>query len=225
MGKAQIKTIYFGGGTPTRIGADNLIKIIDTIGAYFDIENLVELTIECNPFPQDTVLDIMQTITRHYHTFSRIRRSIGIQTFDGDVLQESGRLYSFPAISDFLRKLRDIKQINNTYNLDFIAFGKRNETKTGQSVLRDQARRDFFQKLLHSGMIDGVSLYTLELFPGSDRYNQQIMKNTHAKDGYGLRRYGDDDAVYEEFQALKEVVLDAGYHRHEISNFAKPGKA
>jgi oxygen-independent coproporphyrinogen-3 oxidase len=126
MDKPQVNTIYFGGGTPTRIGADNLAKIIDTISAHFDIELLVELTIECNPFPQDEVLHIIETITRRYHTFGRIRRSIGIQTFDEEVLQQSGRLYSFPAICDFLRKLRSIKQINNIYNLDFIAFGKRN---------------------------------------------------------------------------------------------------
>ena len=32
-------------------------------------------------------------------------------------------------------------------------------------------------------MADGISLYTLELFPGSDRYNQQIQQTTHIKDG------------------------------------------
>lgn len=73
-------------------------------------------------------------------------------------------------------------------------------------------------------MADGISLYTLELFPGSDRYNQQIQQTTHAKDGLGLRRYGDDDAVYEEFEALKQSVINAGYGRYEISNFAMPGK-
>ncbi len=224
MNKPQVNTIYFGGGTPTRIGADNLAKIIDTISAHFDIELLVELTIECNPFPQDEVLSIIETITRRYHTFGRIRRSIGIQTFDEEVLQESGRLYSFPAICDFLRKLRNIKQINNIYNLDFIAFGKRNTDAQWQSILRDADRRHFFQKLILSGMADGISLYTLELFPGSDRYNQQIQQTTHIKDGLWLRRYGDDDAVYEEFQALKQSVINAWYGRYEISNFAMPGK-
>jgi len=216
----QIKTIYFGGGTPTRIGKENLCKIIDTIDEVFDLDLLAELTIECNPFPAERVLDIIQTVQKRYTTFPRIRRSIGVQTFDGDVLKESSRMYSLPAIKEFLRNLQPIKQVNTSYNFDFIAFGKRNTTKKWEKILRDKSRQQFFQDFVESWLADGFSLYTLELFPGSDRYNQQIAHHSHQKDGLPLKKYGSDDDVYDEFHRLKTVVQNAEYHRYEISNFA-----
>jgi oxygen-independent coproporphyrinogen-3 oxidase len=101
--KGELKTIYFGGGTPLQIGVDNLCRIIDTIQEVFDTENLGELSIECNPYPQDIVYETITTIQKQYKKFPRIRRSFGIQTFDTEVLKESDRMYSFPAIRDFLR--------------------------------------------------------------------------------------------------------------------------
>lgn len=101
--KGELKTIYFGGGTPLQIGADNLCRIIDTVQEVFDTENLGELGIECNPYPQDQVYDTIRIIQKKYKKFPRIRRSIGIQTFDTQILKESDRLYSFPAITEFLR--------------------------------------------------------------------------------------------------------------------------
>jgi oxygen-independent coproporphyrinogen-3 oxidase len=101
--KGELKTIYFGGGTPLQIGVDNLCRIIDTIQEVFDTENLGELSIECNPYPQDIVYETITTIQKQYKKFPRIRRSFGIQTFDTEILKESDRMYSFPAIRDFLR--------------------------------------------------------------------------------------------------------------------------
>jgi coproporphyrinogen III oxidase-like Fe-S oxidoreductase len=101
--KGELKTIYFGGGTPLQIGVDNLCRIIDTVQEVFDTENVGELGIECNPYPQDQVYDTIRIIQKKYRKFPRIRRSFGIQTFDTQILKESDRLYSFPAITEFLR--------------------------------------------------------------------------------------------------------------------------
>jgi oxygen-independent coproporphyrinogen III oxidase len=65
----------------------------------------------------------------------------------------------------------------------------------------------------------------LELFPGSTRYHEQILKHTHAKDGLPLRKYGSDDDVYAEFGFIKSLLQENGYRRYELSNFALPGKA
>ena len=68
-------------------------------------------------------------------------------------------------------------------------------------------------------MVDGFSIYTLELFPGSDRYNTQ--KVAHTQDAGDTH---DKDTVYDEFDRLATIVETNGYRRYELSNFALAGK-
>jgi oxygen-independent coproporphyrinogen-3 oxidase len=121
--------------------------------------------------------------------------------------------------------LVQLKADNSVFNFDFIAFGKFNTTKKGDRVLRDAHKRDFLVDFVSSYFADGFSLYTLELFPGSTRYHEQILKHSHAKDGLPLRKYGSDDDVYAEFGFIKSLLQENGYRRYELSNFALPGKA
>lgn len=165
IGPQPIKTIYFGGGTPTSIGALNIVRIVDAIHQYFDCENIAELSIECNPYPEQQTLDFIQTINTQYNKIPRVRFSIGIQTFDHQILQESNRQYAFPAIRDFCRALVPLKKEHTVFNLDFIAFGKIDEEQKANKTLWDEIRRSFFKDLLASKFFDSFSLYTLELFP------------------------------------------------------------
>jgi len=223
--KGELKTIYFGGWTPLQIGPENLCRVIDTVEKYFDTDNLGELSIECNPYPQDLVYETITTIQKKYKHFPRIRRSFGIQTFDTEILKESDRMYSFPAIIEFIRWLVPLKKDTSVFNFDFIAFGKFNTNKKGDRMLRDAYKRDFLVDFVSSYFADGFSVYTLELFPGSTRYHEQIIKNSHEKDGLPLKKYGSDDDVYAEFGFLKQLLQENGYRRYELSNFALPGKA
>ena len=220
----SIQTIYFGGGTPSIIWAKELIKIIDHIMNVRDTEHLAELSIEINPDPIEDMLWLMTTISSHYKQLPRVRFSIGIQSFDNEVLKESGRQYNFQACVDFLRRLVPLKQDNNVFNFDFIAFGKFNTTRKGDRQLRNPSVLDFFQTFVESGFADSFSLYTLELFEWSERYHQQINHYSHAKEWYGLKKYGSDDDVYEEFQLLKEILIHGWYQRYEISNYSHAGK-
>jgi coproporphyrinogen III oxidase-like Fe-S oxidoreductase len=223
-GKTPIQTIYFWGGTPSIIGAEEMIKIIDHIAEVYDISGLSELSIEINPEPVDQMLDLIQTISNTYKHLPRVRFSIGIQSLDNEVLQDSGRKYNFQACMDFLRRLVPLKQDHNVFNFDFIAFGKFNTTRKGDRQLRNPSVLDFFQRFVESAFADSFSLYTLELFEGSEWYNQQIPHYSHAREWFGLKKYGSDDDVYEEYEILKEIILNAGYRRYEISNYSHAGK-
>ena len=141
-----------------------MIKLIDHIGQVWKLDYLEELSIEINPDPVDDMLELIQTISKHYKNFPRVRFSIGIQSFDNEVLEESGRQYNFQACVDFLRKLTKVRMDHNIFNFDFIAFGKFNTTRKGDIQLRDPAKLDFFQNFVESGFVDSFSLYTLELF-------------------------------------------------------------
>ncbi|MFA6255689.1 MAG: DUF559 domain-containing protein [Candidatus Absconditabacterales bacterium] len=158
----ELKTLYFGGGTPSRIGIDRIIDIIEYIRTKFDFENLAELSIELNPYPEEEVLGFVKNLNKKYPKISRLRYSFGIQSFDDEVLKITGRAYSFTGIVEFLRSLIKLKQDNNVFNFDFIAFGKFQVSKNGFKQLWHEFKRDFFQKFLNSGYVDSISLYTLE---------------------------------------------------------------
>ena len=141
-----------------------MAKIIDHIASVRNLEYLEELSIEVNPEPVDQMIEMISLISNRYKHFPRVRFSIGIQSFDNEVLEESGRKYNFQSSVDFLRKLVSLKMDHNVFNLDFIAFGKFNKTRKGNLQLRDPVRIQFFQNLAESGFVDSFSLYTLELF-------------------------------------------------------------
>jgi len=235
----EVRSIYFGGGTPQLIWLENIQRITDTIIQYFDTTNLWEFSMEMNPYPKDEVYHIVQSLTKKYREFSRVRFSFGIQSFENKMLSSSGRDITFPWIVDFLRDLQPLKKDNNVFNLDFIAFGYFNQSKNWNYQLRNPTAMNFFQELAKSKFVDSYSLYTLELFPGSLRYYNE-KRRCHpdqsatlgfSREGSNLdsstdklasecQGYWDQDDIYEEFATLKDILLDSGYKRYEISNFS-----
>ena len=212
----EVRSIYFGGGTPQLIWLENIRRITDTIIQYFDTTNLWEFSMEMNPYPKDEVYHIVQSLTKKYREFSRVRFSFGIQSFENKMLSSSGRDITFPWIVDFLRDLQPLKKDNNVFNLDFIAFGYFNQSKNWNYQLRNPTAVNFFQELAKSKFVDSYSLYTLELFPGSLRYYNEKWKIKNPE----CQGYWDQDDIYEEFATLKDILLDSGYKRYEISNFS-----
>ena len=206
----SVKTLYFWWWTPSRIWVENIIDIIEYIKTKFDLEDLAELSIELNPYPEDEVLHFVRTLNETYPKTSRLRYSFGLQTFDDEILHTVGRAYSFASIVEFLRSLSKLKQENTVFNFDFIAFGKFQISKNGYKQLWHDFKRDFLTRFLASGYPDSISLYTLE----------------NIKDKpCALKYYGSDEDIMEEFLLLKEMIEDAGFMRYEISNFAHAGKA
>jgi len=213
----QIKTIYLGGGTPNVLSPEQLTGIVDFLGQHFDTSDVMELSIELNPYPTEEIYNLILYFHTHFKKRPRLRFSFGIQTFDNQILQDVGRPVSFAGLSDFIRWLREIKQENMVFNFDFIAFGKFGETRKGEAQLWDPGKIDFFDRFASSKFADSFSIYTLELFPGS-----KWQSKTPDKPISGTY-YGSDDDIFAEFAYLKDIVLDAGYHRYESSNFSKPG--
>lgn len=200
----QIKTIYIWWWTPLQIWKENIFKIVDTLGEYFNLNYLEEVSIELNPDPFDEVLDFITAFNKRYKKFFRIRFSIWLQTFDDDILKKSWRNYFYNSLIWFLRDLQKIKQVNNIFNFDFIAFW----TKWKNYKYK------FFENFVKSHFADSFSIYMLELSPGSFWYNKKNM----AKDWLNF----DEDKIYDEFVYLKRVITQAGYKRYEISNYALP---
>ena len=219
MGRQQIKSLYLWWGTPNILTPEQLFTIVGWIDEVFDLSDIVELSIELNPYPTDEIYDLIRKFHTHFKWCPRLRFSFGIQTFDNTILSDVGRPVTFAGLTDFLRWLRELKLENMVFNLDFIAFGKFNQTRKWDLQLRDPVKLEFFNQLAESHFADSFSLYTMELFAGS-----AWQSKTPEKPISGAY-YGDDDAIYEEFDVLKGMILDAGYSRYELSNFSRPGKS
>lgn len=240
----SLKTIYFWWGTPSRIGVDKIIDIIEHIKTKFDCEELAELSIELNPYPEEEVLNFVKILNKTYDRVSRLRYSFGIQTFDDEVLKIIWRAYSFGSIVEFLRKLTHYKADNVVFNFDFIAFGKFQISKNWHKQLRHEFKRDFLQNFLASWYADSISLYTLEGIKKDGVNSHFDERNEEKSKPYTVdfsprlpaagklemtcttpSYYGTDEEIMEEFLTLKEYIEDAGLMRYEISNFAAAGKA
>lgn len=217
LGEQEIKTIYFWGGTPNIIWFTWIQQIIQKIQQTWNVGNLAELSLECNPYPEDQIYDLVKQLNKSYKDFPRIRFSFGIQSMDDEILKRAGRPYHFVGMTQFLRWLREIKQENNVFNFDFIAFGKLKPN----GELRDKTRMNFFTKFVQSHLAESFSLYTLELHENSKRYNQlSHVEKLQCWNG-GMWNENNDENIMKEFEILKNKIVNFWYQRYEISNFCR----
>lgn len=223
--KPRLYTLYFWWWTPLLFWSRYLIGIVEYVADKFDLSELEELSIECNPYPQEQTLIAIKEIIEQYPTMKRVRFSFGIQSLDNEMLDSAGRQAHVDEIQEFTKQLlqiRDdaIKALPSReiiYNFDFIAFGK--NTKTAQNK--------WLQNLIKSKQIDSFSLYTLELFPWSQRYHGGVKDSIvayNAPRDNQLPYQANEDSLWEDFSATKQLFLAAWYQRYEISNYALPGK-
>ena len=218
--RAEIRTIYFWWWTPNLIWLEEIKKIIHHCENIFDCENVGELSFECNPFPQDQVYEFVSDLQKSFKKYPRVRFSFWIQSLDNWVLENAWRPYTFPWMVDFLRWLWDLKLENSVFNFDFMAFGVFNKTKKWDLQLWNPSALEFFQDFVNSWFADSFSLYMLELFE-----HQKWKKENKWNSITQKWLFGNEDEIYEEFDILKNIILQGWYRRYEISNFSAVGKS
>lgn len=91
-------TVYFGGGTPSLLGAERLCRILDAVGEIFDLTEGAEITLEANPLD----LDEPERLVRG--GFNRL--SLGIQSAHDDELALLGRRHTFAQAVRTVREAR-----------------------------------------------------------------------------------------------------------------------
>lgn len=229
LGKQTIKTIYIWWWTPLLIGKEAIFGLIDHIQEVWWLEMIEELSIELNPDPFEETRDFVKACCDRYPFIPRVRYSFWIQTFDDELLKISWRQYTFNQIKWYLRDLQSIKQPTMCYNIDFIAFWSLDESSLQKEwwIWWSRRKKEFFDTLIGSHTFDSVSLYMLELFPGSKRYQQH-------KEWVGSQQYihprihayinPNDQKIVEEYTLLSDSIQSYGYRRYEVSNYALPGK-
>ncbi len=110
----RLETVYFGGGTPTTLTAEQLMRLTDTIAQSFDLSTVREYTVEAGR--PDTVTD------EKLHALKEAgvtRISINPQTLNNDVLQHIGRRHTVEQFYDAFNIAR--RHGHNNINTDLIA--------------------------------------------------------------------------------------------------------
>ena len=191
--KRRLTSIYFGGGTPTLLDADEFSQIMEHIGAFFKITTRTEISMECNPASADT-----QKLEA-YKKSGLNRLSIGVQSFDSEVLKTLGRVHSPEDAVASVDKAR--KAGIRNISLDLM-FGVPGQSFTSWIRTVEKA---ISLKPKH------LSLYSLEFMDGTpfERARQAGELTETAPEA--------DRLMYESALRLLE---EAGLHQYEISNTA-----
>ena len=184
------KTLYIGGGTPSSISITKINKIIDMF--KFD-ENDCEITIEINPN------DVNEKYLTRLKSTKINRISIGVQSFNNDILKIIGRKHTgFEAINA-IKKVNEAGYKN--ISLDFI-YGLPNQTL-------EDFKNDL--KLAINLDISHISLYGLKIDKGCYFYKHKP-QNLISED---------EQSVYYNYAC--SFLNKNGFKQYEISNFAKDG--
>lgn len=194
--KRSLDTIYFGGGTPSLLGRNELGLLIDTIHKTFVIKDSAEITLEANPddLSKEKILQLKSSGIN--------RLSIGIQSFYEPHLKYLNRIHSSEEAISSVRNSQDIGITNLTIDL---IYGIPNPS-------HEVWEKDL-QKAISLG-VPHISSYCLTIEPSTvfgSWVKQKKMKPA------------DDEFAAMQFEMLMDQLKSNGYEHYEISNFAKAG--
>ncbi len=199
----RVDTVFVGGGTPSRLRAAQLDRLLGAVRRRFDLSADAEITVECNPESIDAAK------LRGYRDAGVTRVSIGVQTLDDAVLARVNRSHDARRALDATAVARSMAGLE--VNVDLIA---------GLPGERLEGWTDTVGEIARLGT-DHVSLYLLE----SDKPTP-LGRALREDRGEPAAIANDDDGdtlarVYEESVARLRA---AGFELYEISNFAREGK-
>ena len=190
----EVDTIYFGGGTPSYLGAKRLKQILKTIGKHYRIAKCPEITLEANP---DSAGDWKNLRGLRKAGFNRI--SLGVQSADDKLLALLGRPHTFAQAAEAAAAVRKAKIEN--LSLDLI-YGLPGQTMEGW--------KDTVEKAL---ALEPVHLSC---------YGLKVEEHTPLWDAQGDFEMPDDDLQADMYLWTVERLTELGFLQYEISNFAKP---
>ncbi len=192
----QLRTLYFGGGTPSILSPDILQPLIDQIASFWDLSELEEWTFEANPD------DLEVELLKAWKSWGVDRLSLGIQSFDPDILKWMNRAHTAE------QSLRAIERVQSQgferFSLDLIYGLPEN--------LPDRWESDVLRALSHRP--EHLSAYALTVEPRTALERSIRLSQTPTPA---------EDRVVRDYRMLCEHMSEAGYEHYELSNFALPG--
>jgi len=193
-GKAEISTVYIGGGTPSLLDSGRIKSILKVLGEHFRIRDDAEISIECNPE------SITSEKLADYKEAGINRMSIGVQSLDDANLKSIGRLHDRNiAIS----KIKLARQYFDNASCDIIVGLPYDTNDTVKEEIETLAP-----------LVNHMSVYALTLEEGTPLA-------LRAEEGKIL--LPSDDETEDYLELAEEILEKHGLIKYEVSNFASDG--
>jgi len=196
LGSSQVDTVYFGGGTPSLLGASGIQKIFDTLVKNFSLSSRSEITLEANPD------DLNRASLIDFHSIGINRLSIGIQSFFEEDLRALDRIHNASATK---QSILDAK-IAGFQNLCIdLIYGIPGLTLS---------RWDHNLEIAFSLEIPHISAYSLTVEANTALYQLILRKKINPPD---------EESSIDQFRLLMQKMKAHDYIHYEISNFCRDG--
>ncbi len=189
-----LDAVYVGGGTPSRLTVEQLGYILEEMRSRFGFGDRPEVSLEANP--EDWTSSLADGLRRS--GFNRV--SLGVQSFDPQVLRSLGRMHTPEQAETAVLNAR--RTGFRSVNLDLI-FGTPGESAASWRATVDRALN------LEP---DHLSLYALTVERGTD-LSRAVAAGAPAPD---------PDRQADAYEAAKELCRAAGLVQYEVSNWARP---
>lgn len=193
--KEPLNTIYFGGGTPSLLSAEELNTLLQATRETYWVNTEAEITLEANPD------DISEERLATWKEAGVNRLSIGIQSFHEEDLRWMNRAHN---AKQSTAALELSLQYFDNITIDLIY---------GLPGLTDAQWKENVGRTLALGILH-LSCYALTVEPQTPLHKQVRLQQKPPTD---------PDKQASQFLLLMEWLEQAGYRHYEISNFAKPG--
>ncbi len=190
-----VDTVYFGGGTPTLLPLACFSHLLDTIRTHYTLSPDCEITVECNPATADfAYLSALRALGIN-------RLSIGLQSIHENELRALGRAHSF---ADFVAVFSDARRAGFDNISADLMYGIPHQTV--------ESFRASLEALCALSP-EHISAYGLKIEEGTPFFQKR-----------SSLPLPDENTEYRMYQMLSHVLSKNGYHKYEISNFAKNGR-
>ena len=193
----HVKTIFFGGGTPSAVNENMLCQTLEIIKIHFNVLDNAEITLEANPNSVDKYK------LKKYKQAGFNRISYGVQSFEDETLKLLGRTH---LASDVFCAVEMAKSVGfDNISIDLII---------GARPLNKEVFEKSILKMKTLG-ITHISVYILMLEVGTRLFEE-------VKCGK-LTPLGEEE-ITKEYRYVQNTLENIGFCQYEISNFALKGK-
>lgn len=192
----RVRTIYFGGGTPSLLAPSEIERLVAKVKGFFDCSELEEVTIEVNPD------DITAEYVAELRKTSVNRISMGVQSLDDGCLQFMGRRHSAEQAVRAVQMLQETGYDNISVDVIFGVEGY------GSEVLAKSLQRILAMNVQH------ISAYHLTIEENT-RFGRMLSR--------GELHETEEERSEAEFLQVHNTLTEAGYEHYEVSNYALPG--
>jgi oxygen-independent coproporphyrinogen III oxidase len=194
----RLTSVYMGGGTPSKLGAEGVARLLDLIRDRADVGADAEVTLEANPE------DVTRDSVRAWAAAGVNRVSLGVQTFDDAALVWMHRSHDAATARNAIHVLRESGIANLSIDLIF-SLPASAESRSWKNDLDAALALD----------LPHLSVYGLTV-------------EEHTPLGRWVARRSESEAPEEtfesEFLAADTALASAGFEHYEVSNYGRPGQ-